>query len=70
VTKAIPILRLLLEDPEPHPLVQIAVGRVLVHFARRAPRTITRLLRDHAEHLDPRLLERARRVLAPLATAS
>jgi hypothetical protein len=67
-----PILRLLLEDPEPHPLVQWAVARVLAHYARRAraPRTIGRLLSDHASSLDPRMIERARRILAPLPSAS
>jgi hypothetical protein len=70
VTRAMPILRLLLEDPEPHPLVQWAVARVLAHYARRAPRTIGRLLSDHASSLDPRMIERARRILAPLPSAS
>ncbi len=73
-SRALPILRLLLQDPEPHPWVRQGVGRVLIHFARRAPKTIDRLLRDYGgatpTGLDPRHLERARQVLESLPSAS
>jgi len=68
--RAIPILRLLLQDPEPHPWVQEGVGRALVHYAERAPRTIARLLRGDYENLSPRHLARARSLLAGLSSAS
>jgi hypothetical protein len=63
VAKALPILRLLLNDPEPHPLVQAAVGRALAYYASRAPRTVTKLLRDRPADLIAPPFERARRII-------
>lgn len=68
-SRALPVLRLLLADPEPHPWVQQAVGRVLVHYAERAPRTIHRLLADPGGALHPRHLDRARRLVDEARTA-
>lgn len=61
--KALPVLRLLLDDPEPHPWVRPILGRALVHYAGRAPRSIARLLSAHPADLDARHLDRARRLL-------
>jgi hypothetical protein len=63
VARAIPVLRLLLNDPEPHPLVQAAVGRALAYYARRAPRSVARLLRDRSALLGMRSFDRTRRIL-------
>lgn len=68
-SRALSILRLLLADPEPHPLVQQAVGRVLVHYAERAPRTIHHLLVDPCAMLHPHHLDQARRLVARARTA-
>ncbi len=68
--KALPIMRLLLEDPEPHPWVQQALGRAVVHYARRAPRTMERLLAEYPDGLSQRHRERARRLLDRVASAS
>lgn len=70
VSRATPILRLLLQDPETHRWVQQAVGQVVVHFAARAPRTIARLLRDTPTNLSPQHLEQAKRLVSGLPTAS
>jgi len=67
--RAAPILRLLLNDPEPHPLVQAAVGRALAFYAVRAPRTAGRLLRDHHADLGPCHLDRARRLIESAQSA-
>lgn len=61
VARAVPILRLLLNDPEPHPLVQGAVSRVLAHYARRAPRSVARLL--SGKDLSAHQFDRARRII-------
>jgi len=63
IARAIPILRLLLDDPEPHPWIRPILGRALVHYAGRAPRTIARLLAGRPANLDARHLERTRRLL-------
>jgi hypothetical protein len=63
VSKAIPVLRFLLDDPEPHPWVRPILGRALVHYAGRAPRSIARLLSAHPADLDARHLDRAHRLL-------
>ena len=69
-SRATTVLRLLLEDPEPHRWVQTAVGQVLVYFAARAPRTVAALLRRKPANLDPRYLEEARRLVGNLDSAS
>jgi hypothetical protein len=61
--RAIPVLRLLLDDPEPHPWVRPVLGRALVHYAARAPRAVARLLAAHPPDLEARHLERTRRLL-------
>jgi hypothetical protein len=70
ITRAKPILRLLLQDPETHHWVQHAVGQVLIRFAERAPRTVARLLRDSRVNLHPRHLEQAKRLVEALPSAS
>jgi hypothetical protein len=63
VAKALPVLRLLLEDLEPHPWVQQGLGHAIVFYARRAPTTMARLLRDYPEGLSPRHRARAEELL-------
>jgi hypothetical protein len=61
--RAIPVLRLLLDDPEPHAWVGPVLGRALLYYAARAPRTIARLLAAHPADLDIRHLDRTRKLL-------
>lgn len=68
--RALPILRLLLGDPEPHPWVRQAVGRSILFYSQRAPRTISPLLGHDPAGMPPRHLERARLLLDRVASAS
>lgn len=63
IAKALPVLRLLLDDLEPHPWVQQGLGNAIVFYARRAPRTMARLLRSYPEGLTPRHRARAEELL-------
>jgi hypothetical protein len=63
VARAVPILRILMNDPEPHPLVQAAVGRALAYYAVRAPRSVARLLQDRRADMSHQSFDRARRLI-------
>jgi hypothetical protein len=69
IARALPILRLLLNDPEPHPLVQAAVGKALAYYALRAPRSVARLLRDRRGLLSARPFDRTRHILDGVSSA-
>ncbi|MBD3162060.1 MAG: hypothetical protein GF346_07170, partial [Candidatus Eisenbacteria bacterium] len=69
-TRATTVLRLLLQDPEPHRWVEPAVGQALKHYAGRAPRTIARLLATTPTALRSDTLAEIRRLLERLPSAS
>ncbi len=69
IARALPVLRLLLNDPEPHPLVQTAVGKALAYYARRAPRSVARLLGDRRALLGARSFDRARQIIDAASSA-
>ena len=69
-SRAMQVLRLLLQDPEPHRWVEPAVGQALKHYACRAPRTISRLLATTPTALRRETLAEIQRMLGRLPSAS